>query len=183
LGLAISKERKKELVQLYSEEFEQSTGVILADFRGLRVTEMEQLRQSIREADSVIRVVKNRLVKQALEGSDLDMPAEWLDDPTAIAFCHGEMPAVAKALAEVAKESSLTIKGGLMGTSILSSAEVQALASLPPREILLAQVLGTVNAPATQAAGIIASGIRQVLNLLQAYVDTMEGGAAAPQAA
>lgn len=181
--MAISKDRKKELVQLYSEEFAKSTGVILANYRGLRVTEMEQLRQSTREANSVIRVVKNRLVKQALEGSDLDMPAEWLEDPTVIAFCHGEMPAVAKALAELAKEERLSIKGALMGTSVLSSTEVHALASLPPREVLLAQVLGTVNAPATQTAGVIASGIRQVLNLLKAYVDTMEGGAAAPQAA
>ena len=181
--MAISKERKKELVQLYSEEFEQSTGVILADYRGLRVTEMEQLRHSIRDAGSVIRVAKNRLVKQALEGSDLAIPDEWLEGPTAIAFCYGEIPAVAKALAELAKESSLSIKGGLMGTSVLSSVEVHELASLPPREVLLAQVLGTFSAPATQTAGVIASGVRQVLNLLQAYVEKMEGGAAAAQAA
>ena len=181
--MAISKDRKKELVKLYSEEFEQSTGVILADFRGMRVAEMEQLRHSIREAGSVIRVVKNRLVKQALEGSDLAIPDEWLDDPTVIAFCHGEISVVAKALAELTKGSSLTIKGGLLGTSVLSSAEVHTLASLPPREVLLAHVLGTFSAPATQAAGVIAGGIRQVLNLLQAYIDTMEGGAAAPQAA
>jgi len=168
---------------MYSDALEQSSGIILTDYRGLRVSEMEQLRRSIRETGSTIHVTKNRLLKQALEAKELAIPDGWLEGPTAVAFCHGEIPPVAKVLSDVSKESPLTIKGGMMGTSLIESTGVHAIASLPPREVLLAQMLGTFNAPATQAAGAIASGVRQVLNLLQAYVDKLEGGATAPQAA
>jgi len=89
------------------------------------------------------------------------------------------MSATAKALLDFAKEMPvLSIKGGLAGGSVLSPERVKDLASLPPREVLLAQVLGTVNAPASRVAGVVASGIRQVVNVLQAYVDKLEGGEA-----
>ncbi|HHS97418.1 MAG TPA: 50S ribosomal protein L10 [Chloroflexi bacterium] len=182
--MAISRERKKELVQQYIERLEQSQGLILADYRGLRVAEMEQLRRSTREAGSVLQVVKNRLLKIALAETGLSLPDEWLQGPTLVAFCTDEMPATAKAMIDFAKDApALVIKGGWLEGSLLSEEQVKDLASLPSREVLLAQVLGTINAPASQVAGVVASGIRQVLNLLQAYVDKLEGGTPAPQAA
>ena len=179
--MAISKQRKEELVQLYADELEKSRGLILADYRGLTVNSMEELRRSIRDLESSIRVVKNRLLKLVLDEKGIVLPEEWLEGPTAIAFCYGELPRVAKALDDFAKDSVLAIKGGMMGADVIASAKVKELANLPPREVLLAQLLGTVNAPASQAASVVASGIRQVLNVLQAWVD--QGGAEAPQAA
>ena len=181
--MAISKQRKEELVQLYKDELEKSTGIILTDYRGLPVNSMEDLRRSIRDSESSIRVVKNRLLKLVLDEKGIEMPKEWLDGPTAIAFCYGELPGVAKALDEFSKDTVLAIKGGMMGSELIASAKVRELANLPPREILLGQLLGTVNAPASQAASVVASGIRQVLNVLQAWVDQGGGAEAAPQAA
>jgi len=182
--LAISRERKKELVQQYVERLSQSQGVILADYRGLRVAEMEQLRRAARESGGALQVVKNRLLKLALAEMGLSLPDEWLQGPTLVAFCTDEMPATAKAMVDFAKDvPALVIKGGLLEGSLLSSEQIKDLANLPSREMLLAQVLGTINAPASQVAGVVANGIRQVLNLLQAYVDKLEGGASAPQAA
>jgi len=182
--LAISRERKEELIQQYVERLNQSQGVILADYRGLRVVEMEQLRRAARESGGVLQVVKNRLLKRALAEAGLSLPDEWLQGPTLVAFCTDEMPATAKAMVDFAKDvPALVIKGGLLEGAILSDEQVKDLAHLPSREVLLSQVLGTINAPASQVAGVVASGIRQVLNLLQAYVDKLEGGASAPQAA
>ncbi len=182
--MAISRERKKELVQQYVERLSQSQGVILADYRGLRVAEMEQLRRAARESGGALQVVKNRLLKLALAEMGLSLPDEWLQGPTLVAFCTDEMPATAKAMVDFAKDvPALVIKGGLLEGSLLSSEQIKDLANLPSREMLLAQVLGTINAPASQVAGVVANGIRQVLNLLQAYVDKLEGGASAPQAA
>jgi large subunit ribosomal protein L10 len=182
--LAISRERKQELVRQYIERLEQSQGLILADYRGLRVAEMEQLRRTTRETGSTLQVVKNRLLKLALAEAGISLPDEWLQGPTLVAFCTDEMPATAKAMIDFAKDMpALVIKGGLLEGSVLSDEQVKDLANLPSREVLLAQVLGTINAPASQVAGVVASGIRQVLNLLQAYVDKLEGGASAPQAA
>ena len=182
--MAITREQKKELVRQYTEYLDQSQGIILVDYRGLRVADMEQLRRSVRETGSRLRVVKNRLLRRALAEVGLSVPEEWLTGPTLVAFCTGEAPAVAKALVDFAKEMPvLSIKGGLLEGRPVSSEGVKEIASLPSREVLLAQVLGTINAPASQVAGVVASGIRQVLNVLQAYVDKMEGGAPASQTA
>lgn len=182
--MAISKERKQELVAQYVEHFQTSAGMILTDYRGLRMPEIEGLRRSLREGQATFQVVKNRLFQLALEQVGLEMPAEWLEGPTAVAFCHGEVPPVARVISDFLKGVELlSIKGGMLGTLVMSSEEVKALATLPTREVLLAQVLGSINAPASQMAGVIAGGIRQVLNVLQAYVEKLEGKSPAPQAA
>ena len=147
----------------------------MADYRGLAVADMSDLRGKMRPIGARFVVIKNRLLKRALEKAGLSVPDEWLIGPTAASFCHGEVPPVAKALTDAAKEwETLQIKGGLMGASVMSGNQVRALAGLPPRDVLFAQVLGTMNAPASKAAGVLAAGIRQVLNVLQAYVDKLQ---------
>lgn len=181
--MAITRAKKTERVEQYLEHMQKSQGLILTDYRGLRVAEMEELRRSLRGAQATYQVVKNRLLLLALQQMGLTMPQEWLEGPVAVAFCHGEMPAVAKVLQDFAKgHEKFAVKGGLLGKTPITAAQVNALASLPPKETVLAQVLGTIHAPASQVVGVVASGIRQVLNVLQAYVDKLEGKTA-PQAA
>jgi large subunit ribosomal protein L10 len=178
--LAISKQRKAELVAQYVEQLKQSQGIILADYQGLSVGDIEDIRRAMRPTGGKFQVVKNRLLALALKEVSMSLPDEWLIGPTAIGLCHDEIPPVAKALTDAAKNlETLRIKGGLIGTSVLAEEQVRAIADLPPREVLLAQVLGTINAPASRVASIVASGIRQILNVLQAYVDELEqsGGA------
>jgi large subunit ribosomal protein L10 len=173
--LAISKERKEELVAQYTEQLQQSRGIILADYRGLSVGNVDDIRKAVRPVNGKLQVVKNRLLALALEKAGISLPEEWLIGPTAVGFCFEEVPPVAKALADAAKELDLLrIKGGFVGGSLLDTAQVKAIADLPPREVLLAQVLGTINAPAGRIAGVVASGIRQVVNVLHAYVEKLE---------
>lgn len=182
--MAISRERKEELVGQYVEQLRQSEGVIVTDYRGLTVAQMENFRRSLRKGDVAFRVVKNRLFALALGEVGLTMPAAWMDGPIAVAFCHGEMPASVKVFNEAAKDSEfLAVRGGVMEATVLSAEQVKALASMPSREVLLGQVLGTIQAPASQVVGVVASGIRQVMNVLQAYVDKLGGAAPEPQAA
>ena len=182
--MAISKQRKSELMTEYAGQLEQSQGLILADYRGLSVKEISNLRSTVRPMGARFQVVKNRLMKRVLEEAGISVPDDWLIGPTAISFCHEDVPPVAKALTDAAKdlENILHIKGGVLEGAIIDVDGVKALANLPPREVLLAQVLGTINAPATQVTGVVASGIRQVLNVLQAYADKLgeAGGGAEP---
>jgi len=182
--LTISKQRKDELVAQYVEQLDQSQGIVLADYRGLNVSDMSDIRRATRAVGGRFQVVKNRLLALALKKAGMSLPEEWLIGPTVVGFCHDEVPPVAKALVNAAKGmESLRIKGGLVGDSAISVEQVRTIAGLPSREVLLAQVLGTINAPATQLAGVVASGIRQVLNVLQAYVDKLEeSGAGMEQA-
>jgi large subunit ribosomal protein L10 len=184
--LALSREQKVERVKQYTELLEQSKGIILVDYRGLTVGEMEQIRRKMRPMASQFQVVKNRLLELALEEKNMSLPDDWLAGPTAVSFCTDEVPPVAKALVETKEETGLLdLKGGWMNESILSAAQVKSIADLPPREVLLAQALGAINGPSRQVVGVVATGIRQVLNVVQAYADKLEeeGGAAELEAA
>lgn len=182
--MAITRERKAERVQQYLEHLRNSQGVILTDYRGLRVSEIEELRRALRNNQATYQVVKNRLLLIALKELGLEMPREWLEGPVAVAFCHGEVVAAAKAIQDFAKgRENFVVKGGLLGKTPITPAQVAALASLPPKEVILGQVLGAIQAPASQVVGVVASGIRQVLNVLQAYVDKLEGKSPAAQTA
>jgi len=178
--LALSREQKVELVEQYAEQLKESKGIILTDYRGLSVGDMQAIRTDMRPLDGRYQVVKNRLLQLALEEVGFSLPEEWLEGPTAVSFCRDEVPSVAKVLKEHAEELGLLeIKGGYLDGDVMSKEQVQSIAELPSREQLLAQVLGGINAPARQTAGVVASGIRQVVNVLQAYVDKLEesGGA------
>ncbi|MEA3341828.1 MAG: 50S ribosomal protein L10 [Chloroflexota bacterium] len=181
--MAISKQRKIELVAEYTERLKQSQGIILADYRGLGVNDINDIRRAMRPIGGKFQVVKNRLLILALEEIGISLPGEWLIGPTAIGFCYDDVPPVAKALTDAAKGlKTLSIKGGVLDKSVIETAQVRTIANLPSREVLFGQVLGVINAPATQVAGVVAGGIRQVLNVLQAYVDKLQESGPAPDA-
>jgi len=179
--LAVSKQRKVELVAQYVEQLKQSRGIILADYLGLTVEDMGKIRHAVRPSGGKFQVVKNRLMRLALKEVEMSLPEEWLIGPTAVGFCYDEVPPVAKALGDVAKNlGALRVKGGLVGLEVISAEQVRIIADLPTREVLLARVLGTINAPASRLAGVIAGGIRQVLNVLQAHVDKLQESGSVP---
>lgn len=181
--MAISRQRKIELVTQYVEQLKESQGIILADYRGLTMGNLNTIRQALQPVHGRFQVVQNRLLMLALREAGMTVPEDWLVGPTAVGFCYGEVQPVARALTDAAKElDGLRVKGGLAGKSVVAAEQVRILADLPSREVLLAQVLGTIHAPASRVAGVVASGIRQVVNVLQAYVDKLQeaGGGPAP---
>lgn len=173
--MAISRERKEELIADYAEQLRLSKGFVLAEYSGLTHKKLEVIRRNLRPMGGVTRVVKNRLLLRALQDAGMSVPDEWLTGPVLVDFIHDEIPPVVKAMADAAREhEEFQIKGGFLGGAVLNAAQVRTVADLPPREVLLAQVMGTINAPASRVTGVIASGIRQVLYALQAYVDKLE---------
>ncbi|MBM4466666.1 MAG: 50S ribosomal protein L10 [Chloroflexi bacterium] len=173
--MAISKEKKEELLSWYTDLFSRSSAAILTDYRGLTMGDITQLRNKLREIQGEYHVTKNRLVKLALEEAGLPVPEDLLEGQTAAGFCFEEVPAVAKVLLDFSKESKiLVIKGGILGDRIINADQVTALAELPPREILLAQVLGTLQGPAGGVTRAIAGGIRSILYVLKARVEQLE---------
>jgi large subunit ribosomal protein L10 len=180
--LAISRERKEELLAQYEEDMQKSRAVILTEYRGLNTPDMERLREIVRDANGGYSVIKLTLFKLALEQAGYPVPEELLDGPVAVGFCYEEIPAMAKALRDFAKErEALVLKGGIMADRILSSADVVAMAELPPLDVLRAQLIGLISGPARNLAGVVASGVRQVVNVLNAYAekDQQEAGAEA----
>jgi len=173
--LALTRERKEMLVRQFAEMAARSSALIFTENQGLTVAEMTQVRRRVREAEGAYHVVKNTLLRLALAQAGLPIPDELLRGPTAVSFCLGEVPPVAKALVEATKElERLQIKGGILEGRVMDPEGIRALADLPTREVLMAQVLGGIQGPARQVAGVVAGGIRQILNLLQARIEQLE---------
>jgi large subunit ribosomal protein L10 len=168
--LAINKERKQELLKIYSELIKKSEGMILVEYRGLNMKGMGPLRGRVREAAGELHVVKNTLAQRALRDAGRDAPSELFTQTTAIGFAFSDIAGLAKALTSFSKENEFVkVKGALLGGRVLTTQEVQALADLPPLPVVRGQLLGLLSTPASRLAGVVAGGVRQVLNVVKAY--------------
>jgi large subunit ribosomal protein L10 len=172
--LPISRERKEDIVADLAEMLGKSQAIILADYRGLPTPELLNLRNKLRGMKSSLHVAKNTLFELALKQANMPVPTELLEGPTLVAFCNNDIAATAKAINDFYKDKEVKVKGAIMSGSVLSAEDAVALANLPSREQLLGRLLGTINAPATQVAGVMASGIRQVLYLIKARAEQLE---------
>ena len=168
--MAITRAKKEELIQQYVEQLNGSEAIVFTSYRGLTVADLQQLRQKIREAEGSYSVVKNTLARRALSEVGFSVPDEMMTGPVGICFCRQNIPGVTKALTDFAKANEvLVVKGGLMGDQFIDEAAIKSLASLPPLEVLRAQLLGVINAPASQLAGVLSGGVRQLVNVFNAY--------------
>lgn len=166
-------------------KFRGSSASVVTEYRGLTMTQLTALRGSLGD-DATYRVAKNTLVMRAAEDAGVEGLAHLLVGPTAIAFITGEPSSAAKALRDFAKTNqALVIKGGFMDGRALTVKEVNQLADLESREVLLAKLAGAMKANLSKAAALFAAPASQVARLAQALVDkrTEEGGPAAVDAA
>jgi large subunit ribosomal protein L10 len=172
--LPVTKERKEELVAQLAEDLKKTQALIITDYRGLPVAELQKLRNQLRGMKTGLHVAKNTLIELALARAGMPVPDDLLAGPTALLFCYNDIAGSAKSLNDFLKDKELKVKGAILGGSILRGAEAEALASLPTRDQLFGKLLGTINAPGAQVAGVVASGIRQVLNVLKARAEQLE---------
>ena len=168
--MAISKDRKDELVAQYAELIERSPAMFMADYSGMNVKAMNELRTKVYDASGELYVTKNTLLQLALQKADRPTPTEFLNGQLATGFALDEVSTMAKALVDYAKaQEHFTLKGGLLGDEFLTVAQVEALADLPSLPEIRAQLLGLISAPARDLASVVASGMRQVVNVIDAY--------------
>jgi large subunit ribosomal protein L10 len=173
--LAITKERKGELVAQYAELLKKSEALILVDYRGVLTKDVYRLRTKVREAKGEFHVAKNTLIARALKEAGLPVPEQMLEGPTAISFCFENPPALAKAMLDFADESKImTIKGAVLGNRVVDKAGIKALSELPSKPVVMAQLLGTLQAPAGKMAGVLNSAVAQIVRVVQARVDQLK---------
>ncbi len=149
-----------------------ASAALLTEYRSLKVADLARLRQSVRQAGGEYRIYKNTLARLAVRDLQVDGLEELLVGPTAITFVEGDAVAVAKALRDFSRtNANLTVKGGLLGTKVLSAADTGALADVAPRETQLAQLAGALAAPMTQMAGLLQALPRSFAYGLSALID------------
>ena len=173
---------KVAVVDEVRERLSSSSATLLTESRGLKVGELAELRRNLRSAGGDFKIYKNTLVRFAVRDLGIDIDEAILTGPTAVAFVDGDAAAVAKALRDYSRTNpNLVLKGGVMGTKSLSADDAKALADLPSREVLLAQLAGAFQAPMAKLAGLLQALPRNMAYGLKALIDQkVEGGEALP---
>jgi large subunit ribosomal protein L10 len=172
---------KVAVIDEVKQRFAESNAALVTEYRGMRVPQLGELRRAIRPNGAEYKVYKNTLVRRAAAESGIEGADDLFAGPTAIAFVKGDAAAVAKQLRDHAKSNPLlVIKGGVLGNKVLDAKQVTALADLPSREVLLSQIAGAFQAPATKMAGLLAAVPRNFAYGLKALID--QGGPAATPA-
>jgi large subunit ribosomal protein L10 len=167
---------KVAVVTEVRERLDQASAAILTEYRGLTVKDLATLRRSLRQAGGEYRIYKNTLVRFAARDLGLSDLEALLTGPTAIAFVDGDAVGVAKALRDYARTNpNLVVKGGVLGSKVITAADTAALADLPPREVVLARLAGAFAAPLQQFAGLLAAVPRNFAYGLKALIE--QGGA------
>ncbi len=170
--MALSKEKKQELLAEYEAWLAKSEAVFLTEYTGLTMPDFNELRKRIREIGGEFHVVKNTLGKRAFQNAGLDVPAEYLLGSTALGLAFSDAPGVAKAIADFAKEKeAVKIKGGFLGKQHMTQDAVMRLATLPPMPVVRSQLLAMFNTPATQLVRVLSEPGRQVAQVLKAFAD------------
>ena len=173
----MSREKKAQNIDRLQEAFSRCSISILTDYRGLTASQLTDLRRRLQESGNEYKVVKNTLARFAVERARQDDLVSVLEGPIAIAFGYDDITTPAKVLAGYIKDSStrLSIKGGLSGNRLLTSAEVITLATLPSREILLSRVLGQMRSAISALLTCLISPISGIIGILQARIKQLEG--------
>jgi large subunit ribosomal protein L10 len=168
--LALTKQRKDEILATYTDWLKRSQAVILVEYTGARMKDMDAIRAKVRESGGEFHVVKNTLVKRALKNEGMSMPDEVLLKSSAMSFAFTDPAATAKALADATKTMGFVkVKAGFMSGQLLDATQVKALAELPPLPVVRARLLGTIQAPAAQLVRTIAEPARSLAAVFRAY--------------
>jgi len=171
------KSEKEKIVAELAEKLKDTPTLFVADYRGLSVTEIDDLRTKMIEHGARFTVVKNTLTRRAAEAAGADALLAMLEGPTAIAFIEadGDMVAVAKALADSARTTKiLAIRGGILDGSPIGEDDVKNLATLPPLDVLRGQVIGAITAPLMTVVGLISAPVRDLIGLIDARIEQLQ---------
>ena len=172
--------KKSNEIDLLQDRFANAQMVILTDYRGLSVAQMQEFRGRLRPSEGEFRVSKNTLVRIAAARAGVEGLEEFLEGPTAVVFAMGDIAGAAKAVSAFAKSSRiLQIKAGVMNNQVMTTADVEVSSSLPPREELLGKLVGMLASPMARTVGVLGGPSRSMAYLGNARMESMGGDEAA----
>jgi len=172
------RDQKEQVVEELTARLKAAETLLVADYRGLTMPQIDELRTRLLESGARFTVVKNTLTRRAAEAAGTEGLLALLDGPSAIAFLEadGDMVATAKALADAARETNvLEIRGGIMQGRAVTAEEVEILAKLPPADVLRGQVLGAIVAPLTALTGLLNAPLENLRGLIDARIEQLGG--------
>jgi large subunit ribosomal protein L10 len=177
----MARPEKVEQVDLLTKKLRDAKVAVLTDYRGLSVGQLQELRGRLRSQEVEYRVVKDTLARRAAVEAGHEEFQDLLKGPVAIAFGYGDLGAPARVLGEFTRQTRLKLEivGGLVEGRVMNPDQVRQTADLPSREVLIAQLLGTLQSPIAQLVATIQAPVQQLVGLLEAYRDKLGGTEAA----
>ena len=168
---------KATVIEQTKEKYQKSAGVLFAEYRGLKVSQIQDLRKQLKAKGGDFSVVKNTLFRIAAGDDSASLPETLTSGPTAVAFIYENEAECAKVLTDFVKTNkALVIKGGFVSGKVFDEKQVDALSKLPPKEVLIAQVIGAIAAPLTNLVGTIEALYAQPIRTIYAVVEKNGGG-------
>jgi len=168
----LTKEQKKEIVKDLAEKIKSSKSVVFADFRGVTVSDLTNLRKELRQSDSELKVIKKTLLGIALKEAGVDVDIKKIDGQIAVSVSQSDEVAPARIINNFSKENeNMRITGGVLGSKEMSIEEMVALAKLQSKEELLAKLVGSLKAPISGFANVLGGNLRGLVQVLKAVAD------------
>jgi large subunit ribosomal protein L10 len=170
--LAISKERKREVVAEYGEWASRSQALILTEYKGVTMKQLDDLRRKVREVGGEFHIIKNTLASLAFKEQGMPLPEGFFEGSTAVGFAFTDVAAMIKTMAEFMRTTEfIKLKGGYLGKQPITAEDIKALAELPPLPVVRAQLMGVLLAPASRLARTLAEPARMMASVVKAYAD------------
>jgi len=174
---------KASVITETQEKYQRASGVLFTEYRGLKVKEIQALRKQLKDKGGELAVVKNTLFRRAIGDDAANVPEDLTSGPTAIAFIYENEADCAKVLMDYAKtHKNLVVKGGLLAGKSYNAQAVENLSKLPPREVLISQVIGAIAAPLTNLVGVIEALYADPIRVIGAVADKVNEEAGNPVA-
>lgn len=171
----LTKALKEGVVKEYKEKFTKNPSLMVVEYKGMSVKQIQSLRRQLKKARVDFKVVKNTLLKKASEDTEVEKIKDLFVGPTAIALCSGDTAAVAKVFMDSMKEfSALQLKGGLVDGVVMGVEEISRLSKLPSKDVLLSQFAGLISSPLSNFVGTLSELQRRLLYLLNSVRDMKE---------
>ncbi len=171
----ITREKKKELVEKLKELYDSSSGIVITEYRALSMEEITALREELKKAGDIFKVVKNTLMKRAIEDKNIEGVENLFVGPVAVAFSKSDVGQTAKALLDFRKKvEKIELKGAIIDGRLYEKKEIEAIAKLPSKEALLTQLVGTMVAPISNFVSVLAAPMRDLVNVLNNLKDKKE---------
>lgn len=173
--MATTKEKKSEMYSGYLESLEGAQGMLITEYRGMRMKAINSVRAAVRQAGGSYNIVKSTIFQIALREKGFAVPADLLKGPVAIAVAPGDLPKLAKAMLGIKDVPELILKGAIMGASVFKAEQLEALSTMPTLDEARASLIGTLNGPASQLVGLFAQPAQGLAGTLKAYTDQQQG--------
>ncbi len=171
---------KAQTIDDLTEQLVNAKLIVLTDYRGLRVSDLQELRTNLRKSGGEIRVAKNTLTRIAAENAGITGLESYLEGPLALGIAHDDIVAFSKTLTDFARTSRiLTVRGGVLDKNVIDAGQVEAIATLPSKEQLQGKLLGLLQSPMSRTLSVLSGPSRSVAYLLQARADHLGSGAMA----